>query len=47
MIPLNVNCITFFANLNSNYKKWLIFKSNMNIKMTHHKINFSFEGSLV
>ena len=48
MIPLNVNYITFFANLNSNYhKKWLIFKSNMNIKMTHHKINFSFEGSLV
>ena len=33
VIPLNVNCKTFFVNLNFDFhKKWLICDSNMNIK---------------
>ena len=46
MIPLNVNCKTFFANLNSDFhKKWLTIESNINVKNdAPYKIHFSFEG---
>ena len=48
MIPLNVNCKTFFlANLNSHFpKKWLIFESNINIKRDA-KYTLVMKGTLV
>ena len=45
MIPLNVNCKTFFSNINSDFhKKGLIFESFRILKLAHRKIHFRFEG---